>query len=238
MIQNLKLIYKESIMNITKKITAYVFGLVMLVSFSASAVEFRGGVTLTGNGIYASGTETLKDSGKKSHKEVAAIIQNASVFGEVASDMGLALGVSYTPEYADLPKESRRDNANTTTNGLTDQTNTVDGKVNDALEVYLTMPIGDGGLYAKVGGLFAEIVINENLATGAQYGDVDAQAAVLGMGYQGTLSDNIFWRVEGAYMQFEDITEKGSANGTTTTQNEINVELTGARAALSVGMAF
>ena len=228
-------------MNITKKITAYVFGLVMLVSFSASAVEFRGGVTLTGNGIYASGTETLKDSGKKSHKEVAAIIQNASVFGEVASDMGLALGVSYTPEYADLPKESRRDNAdnNTTANaGLTDQTNTVDGKVNDAVEVYLTMPIGDGGLYAKVGGLFAEIVINENLATGAQYGDVDAQAAVVGMGYQGTLSDNIFWRVEGAYMQFEDISEKGSANGVTTTQNVIDVELTGARAALSVGMAF
>ena len=230
-------------MNITKKITAYVFGLVMLVSFSASAVEFRGGLTLTGSGIYASGTETLKDSGKKSHKEVAAIFQNASVFGEVATDMGLALGVSYTPEYADLPKESRRDNADVNTsaganNGLTDQTNTVDGKVNDAIEVYLTMPIGDGGLYAKVGGMFAEIVINENLATGAQYGDVDAQAAVVGMGYQGTLSDNIFWRVEGAYMQFEDISEKGSANGVTTTQNVIDVELTGARAALSVGVAF
>ena len=72
-------------MNITKKITAYVFGLVMLVSFSASAVEFRGGLTLTGSGIYASGTETLKDSGKKFHKEVPPFFQNESEFVDSAN---------------------------------------------------------------------------------------------------------------------------------------------------------
>ena len=225
-------------MKMTKKITAYLFGLAMLVT-SANAVEFRGGLTITGSGIYASGTETLKDSGKKSHKEAAAIFQNASVFAEVATDIGLALGVAYTPEYADLPKESRQDDANTVINGRTDSTNTVDGKVNDAIEAYLTMPIGDGGLYAKAGMLFAEIVINENLATGSSYGDVDAQAAVVGAGYQGTLSDNVFWRVEGAYMQFENITEKGSeVGGTASSFNEITAEIAGARASLSVGMAF
>ena len=96
-------------MNMTKKITAYVFGLVMLVSFSASAVELRGGLTVTGMGLYATGEEKLKDSGKRTHKEAAAIFQNASLFAEVATDMGLALGVSYTPEFADLPDESRTD---------------------------------------------------------------------------------------------------------------------------------
>ena len=229
-------------MNITKKITAYVFGLVMLVSFSASAVELRGGLTVTGMGLYATGEEKLKDSGKRTHKEAAAVFQNASIFAEVATDMGLALGVSYTPEFADLPDESRTDMANQSrgdTGTSAESTNTVDGKVNDAVEAYLTMPIGDGGLYAKAGMLFAEIVINENLASGSSYGDVDAQAGVIGLGYQGTLSDNVFWRVEGAYMQFENISEKGSeAGGTSNSFNEITAEITGARAALSVGMAF
>lgn len=229
-------------MNMTKKITAYVFGLVMLVSFSASAVELRGGLTVTGMGLYATGEEKLKDSGKRTHKEAAAIFQNASLFAEIATDMGLALGVSYTPEFADLPDESRTDlagKAQGDTGQGAESTNTVDGKVNDAIEAYLTMPIGDGGLYAKAGMLFAEIVINENLASGSSYGDVDAQAGVVGLGYQGTLSDNVFWRVEGAYMQFENISEKGSeVGGTASSFNEITAEITGARAALSVGMAF
>lgn len=226
-------------MNITKKIIAYVFGLVMLVSFSASAVEIRGGLTVTGMGLYATGEEKLKDSGKRTHKEAAAIFQNASLFAEIASDMGLAFGVSYTPEFADLPDESRTDEKDTIINGRAETTNTVDGKVNDAFEAYLTMPIGDAGLYAKAGMLFAEIVINENLGTGSSYGDVDAQAGVVGLGYQGTLQDNIFWRVEGAYMQFENISEKGSeVGGTSNSFNEITAEITGARAALSVGMAF
>ena len=239
-------------MKITRNITAYIFGLVLMMTSAAVSMEMRAGLSLNADAVYLSGSETLKDSGKKTQLNEAGLFHYGSIFGEVATDAGFAVGVEYAPEYADLPRETRKNCLTTATNsdngdaagacqvnGRAVVTNTVDAKVSDAITAYVHVPVGDSGLYGKIGAMFAEIVVNENLGTGSQYGDVDAQAMVIGMGYSGELSDNMFWRVEGSYMQFENIKEKGSeAGGDATSFNSIAAEMAGAQGKLSVGMAF
>ena len=243
-------------MKITKNITTYIFGLVLMMTSAAVSMEVRAGLSLNADAVYLSGNETLKDSGKQTQMNEAGLFHYGSIFGEVATDAGFAIGVEYAPEYADLPRETRidcsqlaaysatlTDRSNGTCQsgtGVVDAaTNTVDAKVSDALTAYVHVPVGDSGLYGKIGAMFAEIVVNENLGTGSSYGDVDAQAMIIGMGYSGDLSDNMFWRVEGSYMQFENIKERGSqAGGTATSFNSIAAEMAGAQGKLSVGMAF
>ena len=239
-------------MKITRNITTYIFGLVLMMTSAAVSMEMRAGLSLNADAVYLSGSETLKDSGRKTQMNEAGLFHYGSIFGEVATDAGFAVGVEYAPEYADLPRETRKNCLTTATNsangdptgacqvsGRAVVTNTVDAKVSDAITAYVHVPVGDSGLYGKLGAMFAEIVVNENLGTGSSYGDVDAQAMVIGMGYSGDLSDNMFWRVEGSYMQFENIKEKGSeAGGDATSFNSIAAEMAGAQGKLSVGMAF
>ena len=251
-------------MKITKNITTYIFGLVLMMTTAAVSMEVRAGLSLNADAVYLSGSETLKDSGKQTQMNEAGLFHYGSIFGELATDAGFAIGVEYAPEYADLPRETRIDCstlsaysatktdrssgacqsgnsgvANGAVAAVDAKTNTVDAKVSDALTAYVHVPVGDSGLYGKIGAMFAEIVVNENLGTGSSYGDVDAQAMIIGMGYSGDLSDNMFWRVEGSYMQFENIKERGSqAGGTATSFNSIAAEMAGAQGKLSVGMAF
>ena len=237
-------------MKITRNITTYIFGLVLMMTSAAVSMEMRAGISLNADAVVLSGSETLKDSGKKTKLNEAGVFHYGSIFGEIATDAGFAIGVEYAPEYADLPKETRIDCSLTAAAANMDAgvcnslgqdaaTNSVDAKVSDAVTAYVHVPVGDSGLYGKVGAMFAEIVVNENLGTGSQYGDVDAQAMVFGVGYSGELSDNMFWRVEGSYMQFENIKEKGSeAGGDATSFNSIAAEMAGAQGKLSVGMAF
>jgi hypothetical protein len=113
----------------------------------------RAGLSLNADAVYLSGNETLKDSGRKTQMNEAGLFHYGSIFGEVATDAGFALGVEYAPEYADLPRETRK-NCLTTAAATNDATgvcqvsgravvtNTVDAKVSDAATVYVHVPVG------------------------------------------------------------------------------------------------
>ena len=63
----------------------------------------------------------------------------------------------------------------------------------------------------------------------------------IGGGYEGSLGDMAFWRAEGSYQMWEDISASGSEsnNGTTdTTKNKIAAEMGSVMGTLSVGMKF
>ena len=218
--------------------------LLMLSVTSANSVEFKAGVSANGMAAYANASETIKDSGYRTTNEEAVLATSfASVFVEISGDemMGLGLGISYAPEVAELNKETREientsgDAGNDTAGGV----QSVDGKINDLVSVYLTLPIGDSGAFVKAGYNQATLVTNESLATGSKYEDVDLTGTQVGGGYEGSLGDMAFWRAEGAFQMWDDISANGSeAGGTAGSTNRIEAELGSITGSLSVGMKF
>ena len=231
-------------------ILAAVSALLMLTVTSANSVEFKAGVSVNQMAAYANAKETLKDSNHVSNEEALLATSYMSAFAEVSSDaaMGLGLGVSYAPEVVDLNKETRtiqNHDGETLTPGSTvsgvndtgDQI--IDGKIQDLLSVYLTLPVGDTGAYVKAGYIQATLITSENLATGSKYEDIDMTGTQIGGGYEGELGDMAFWRAEGTYQRWEDLSASGSEAGATSGgKNKITAEVGSVTGTLSVGMKF
>ena len=118
----------------------------------------------------------------------------------------------------------------------------IDGKIQDLLSVYLTLPVGDTGAYAKAGYIQATLITAENLATGSKYEDVDMTGMQIGGGYEGELGDMAFWRAEGTYQMWEDLSASGSEGGRVASsglqKNKITAEVGSITGTLSVGMKF
>jgi hypothetical protein len=234
------------------------FGALLMLSVtSANSVEFKAGVSANGMAAYANAKETLKDSGRETSQEAILATSFASVFAEISSDeaMGLGIGVSYAPDVVELNKETRhigncKNNiafqpgvctAETTTAGIDADggAQIVDGKINDLVSVYLTLPVGDTGAFVKAGYMQATLTTNETLASGSKYENIDLTGTHVGGGYEGSLGDMAFWRAEGTYQMWDDISANGSeAGGTAGSKNKVTAELGSITGSLSVGMKF
>ena len=222
-------------------ILAAVGALLMLTVTGANSVEFKAGVSANGMAAYANAKEQIKDSGSQSSNEEAVLAASfTSIFAEISSDemMGLGIGISYAPEVVDLNKETRTIQDATGDSGNASGDQIIDGKVNDLVSIYATMPIGEGA-YVKAGYIQASLITEENLATGSKYEDIDLTGLQVGAGYEGELGDNAFWRAEGSYQMWEDISASGSeSGGTAGSKNKITAELGSVMGSLSVGMKF
>jgi len=227
-------------------ILAALGALLMLTVTSANSIEFKVGVAANGMAAYANASEIIKDSGYRTTSEEAVLATSfASVFVEVSSDemLGLGLGISYAPEVAELNKETRNIgvSADSGAAGIDADggVQSVDGKINDLVSVYFTLPIGDSGAFVKAGYNQATLVTNESLATGSKYENVDLTGTQVGGGYEGSLGDMAFWRAEGTYQMWEDVSAFGSeSGGTAGSKNKITAELGSVTGSLSVGMKF
>ena len=102
------------------------------------------------------------------------------------------------------------------------------------------MPISDSGAYVKAGYIQATLITSENLATGSKYEDIDLTGMQVGAGYERSLGDMAFWRAEGSYQVWDDISANGSESNASddTTKNKIEAELGSVTGTLSVGMKF
>ena len=225
-------------MNKLNKILATLGALLMLSVTAANSMEFKVGVSANSMGAYANVEEKLKDSGRISNEEAVLATAFASGFAEVGSDemMGLALGISYAPEVAELNRETRAIQPS----GTGDSGNQIlDGKIVDLVSVYLSLPIGEGA-FAKVGYIQATLNTGESLATGSKYEDVDMTGMMLAGGYEADLgSSGLFWRAEGQYQMWDDIRADGSeSGGTAGSKNKISAEVGAVQGALSIGMRF
>ena len=239
-------------------ILAAVGALLMLSVTSANSVEFKAGISANAMAAYANAKETLKGTvtstqggGRVSSEEAVMATSYASVFAEVSSDemMGLGIGISYAPDVAELNKETRTIQNCTDDNGASctayssgdsgDQV--IDGKINDLISLYLKLPVGDTGAYVKAGYLQATLTTNESLATGSKYENVDLTGTEIGGGYEGSLGDMAFWRAEGTFQMWDDISVNGSESNLTTTdtsKNKIEAELGSIQGSVSIGMKF
>jgi len=225
------------------------FGALLMLSVSsANSVEFKVGLSANGMAAYANAKETLKgdgagtggQTGRTTNEEALLATSFASIFTEVSSSdmMGIGLGISYAPEVVDLEKETRVIQPSATGDS---GTQIIDGKVQDLLSIYLTMPVSDTGAYVKAGYMQATLITSENLATGSKYEDVDMTGMQVGAGYEGSLGDMAFWRAEGSYQMWDDLSANGSESNAATgdaTKNKITAELGSVIGTFSVGMKF
>jgi hypothetical protein len=233
-------------MNKINTILAAVGALLMLSVTSANSVEFKAGVSANGMAAYANAKEQMKGNTRITNEEAVLATSFASVFAEVSSDaaMGLGIGISYAPEVVDLEKETRTIQ-NVSGTGLATENDSgdqiIDGKIQDLVSIYLTLPVGDTGAYAKAGYIQATLITAENLATGSKYEDIDMTGMQIGGGYEGSLGDMAFWRAEGTYQMWEDLSASGSEGrvaASTVGKNKITAEVGSITGTLSVGMKF
>ena len=234
-------------MNKINTILAAVSALLMLTVTSANSVEFKAGVSANGMAAYANAEEKMKGNTRITNEEAVLATSFASVFAEVSSDaaMGLGIGISYAPEVVDLEKETRtiQNVSGTGDAGENDSGDQIiDGKIQDLVSIYLTLPVGETGAYAKAGYIQATLITAENLATGSKYEDIDMTGMQIGGGYEGSLGDMAFWRAEGTYQMWDDLSASGSEAGRVAASalqnNKITAEVGSVTGTLSVGMKF
>ena len=237
-------------MNKLTKIVAA--GLVASLSFASigNPIELRMGITGQSSAYYGNVTETLKDSGKKTSEEAVAAFSYMSLFGEVALDeaYGLSLGVEFTPDAVGLANadriihsEARGGPSGNTTSGVDADLGVQDIKadVKDLTQIYVGIPLMSTGVAIKVGYTMATLATKETLATGSTYKDMDLEGMSLGAYFDGEITDNLFYRLEGSYQEFDDIKAAGSqVGGTAGSFNSIAAELGGVAAKASLGFKF
>jgi len=249
-------------MNKIKTLVASVF--IATLSFgAANSIEVRGGLTGQATAYYASVEETVKDSGRKTQEDGLAAFSYLSVFGEIAFDsyMGISLGVEYTPDTmviddnasrviggsiinAALPNSANNGAINVSSEGegggdAVGGVQKVGASIADLTLIYVGVPLMETGLVAKVGYQTATLKTTETLATGSTYKDEDIEGYSVGLYYDGAITDNLFYRLEGAYQTFDDIKLTGSeAGGTAGSFNKITAQMGGVAAKASLGFKF
>ena len=213
--------------------------LACIYSFTASAsaglnVGISGAMGLfaaTGQETHASAPPGgAAGSYKKSGSEhgAAAI---GSVFLEGTFQDRFLVGIDYVPSALETDSvESRRADKTTSSTAVSVE-NKVQIDFEDLTTLYLGINVTDNA-YIKAGLMTVDVITNESLGTGSSYGDTSLDGTMVGIGYNKTIDNGIFVRVEGNYMQFD---------GTSLTSNEMTVKLNsldGVTGKFSIGKSF
>ena len=235
-----------------KLTTIIASSMIAMLSFASTAnsIEFKVGITGQTTAYYGNVKETMKDSGRTSEEEALAAFSYTSGFAEVSLEnaFGITLGLEYTPDVLNFAAADRvltplavevGGNVVDTTVGNDSGTQTIKASVEEMITMYVAIPIMGSGLHVKAGYSQASLLTEETLATGSAYGNVDLDGTSIGMFYDGDIGDMAFYRIEGAYQEYDDLKVTGSeVGGTAGSFNTITAELGGVAAKLSVGLRF
>ena len=230
--------------------TILVSGIVAAMSFSsiANSIEFRAGLTANASAYYGNVQETLKDSGRKTSEEALAAFDYMSGFAEISFDeaYGITFGAEYVPDAISLSTADRTIQCKVYTNAACvvgedakGGIQAVQADITDLVTGYVAIPVMSTGLSVKIGIMQGSLETKEVLATGSTYKDEDIGGTTVGMFYDGGLGEHAFYRVEAAYIEFDDISATGSeVGGTTGSFNKVVAEMGGVKASLSIGARF
>ena len=190
----------------------------LLVFAQASAVGLKVGVAGNTGVFHATGVE---NEGTEKHTEDAtAVVGYSSIFAEVMVNDTFGFGIDWSPDEMDSETaENVQDDLKGVDDGASSQqTNTVKVSFENLAQAYITINLGEN-LYVKGGVVDVDIITNENLETGSTYGDTSMSGEVFGIGYDRELSNGVFVRVEGQYLDF------GSTSLTATNNSDNKIDL-------------
>ena len=189
--------------------------------FGATAKESHGHATAS----RAAGSNVHEDT------EIAAAAYG-SMF--IEGDIGpLSIGVDYVPTAfeSETVESARHDQQTEGSDTVSVVENRVQVDLQDMTTLYVNLNVTDNA-YIKAGVMTIDVITNENLGTGAQYGDTSLDGTVLGFGYNMDLDNGLFIRGEGNYINF-DGASLTSGDMTVTLKN-----LDGVTGKVSIGKAF
>ena len=218
-----------------KKLT--IAALMLLGSFSVASAGPGINLGVSGQiGVFeAKATESLNGN-KRDTGEAVGAFGYSSIFIEKTLGDRVRIGYDYVPDTltSETIDEVRDQHAAGADSSVTQ---TAKVKFEDISTLYLSVHLTEG-LYAKYGAMTVDVITDETLGTGAQYGNASLDGTVMGVGYHKQSDNGFFFRVEGTVMEIDGHTFTSSVT-TNTTANSIKVdEFNGVSGKLSVGKAF
>jgi hypothetical protein len=224
---------------------------VLLGSISlANAERFRVGIAVMGAGFEADGAKEIFSGDHSSNTTSTKVTKNTSaekedaegvfalgsVFGEVALNDQISLGVNYVPHSSDSEETENIQNL-VPSPGLPSSakaTNKVKVSFEDLVTVYALANLNEN-VYLKAGIMQVDLITEENLGTGGAYGNDTLEGITIALGYNMDLADGMFVRAEAAFMEIDGTT---LVNANDSTKSVSADGITGYGAAVSVGKSF
>ena len=157
-----------------------------------------------------------------------------SIFLEAGFGDVISLGIEYVPSGISSPTNTSRENEGSNSS--------VSADFEDLTTVYAKINVPLGGTYLKFGFSQVDVVINDKMASGNTYKDVDTEGYTAGIGYAHEISNGFSIRAEVMASQFDDVQ---TDNGVTTAsvanggKNVVQVEsMWGAKGTVSLVKSF
>lgn len=215
-----------------KKLTLFVSAFAFMIT--GALAEINLGVSAMYLDVEASGKQKLKTSNLEATKTHSDDAMAAELFLEKVNSDGLVLGIAVIPGEAEIgsSSESRTDKL---TSGTVTVTNKAAAEFSNHTTLYTNIPLKGSDAYVKLGLGFVNVKSTESLGTGAQYGDENINFGTIGLGYNRTLDNGLFARVEGSYSSYEEISLNSTGSDAVST---ITADLDVITARFSIGKTF
>jgi len=207
-------------------------------AFAADGLGF--GLTVSGVGISGSGTET--EGGETNNGSSTNRLAIGSIFAEYTKGW-FTLGLDYIPWDADISSKTKtRGDVETsvgTTNTHTSTSRTQSAQAEIANHATAYVEVGSA-VYVKAGVVQMTVNTQETLGTGSTYGNAeDVNGTLLGLGIKGDWGNNMFYKLEGTYTDYDNISiTSGVARGGVSPNNKISADLDATQAKLAIGIRF
>ena len=215
-----------------KKITIAI--LMLLGTFSMASAELGVNVGVSGAmGIFtAKGNEAMGDvdpaNGSPYDRAVAPLAMGSLFIEKTLGDY-ITVGVDYVPQSLDSESASQDKSCEAAT-----CTQTIKVSFDDMTTGYVALNVTEN-FYVKAGIIQVDVISKESLDTGGTYGNTSTDGTVIAMGYNKELTNGLFVRAEGSYMEFDDITLLADSGETRTAHAK---DIGGATGKLSIGKSF
>jgi hypothetical protein len=215
-----------------KKITIAI--LMLLGTFSMASAELGVNVGISGSmGIFtAKGNEAMgsTDSGNGSpYDRAVSPLAMGSLFIEKTLGDYVTVGVDYVPNGIDSETATQAKACEAST-----CTQTIKVSFDDMTTGYLALNVTEN-FYVKAGVIQVDVISKESLDTGGTYGNTSMDGTVIAMGYNKELTNGLFVRAEGSYMEFDDISLLAATGETRTAHAK---DIGGATGKISIGKSF
>ena len=209
---------------------------------SALAISPSIGVSYNHAGFAAEGIEKNfnETGGSAIHTEEygAFADQYGSVFVELGLNGVLSIGLDYVPGDIETPTNSSKEGGSSAS-GQDPGTSTVSASFQGLTTLYLKANIPFlGGTYVKAGFSEVDVSVNESIASGNTYQDVETEGYLVGLGYNHDIAGGIAIRAEVTASAYSDVeTNNGKSNSAN--RNEVHVtNMWGAKGTISLVKSF
>ena len=187
-------------------------------------------------GIFAASATESTGTTKKGNGSEHGEAGWGSVFLEATMADRFIVGIDYVPAALETETvETAKSDKGVAAVSPTAVTNTVQVEFDDLTTMYVGMMLTEN-LYIKAGTTSVDVITNENLGTGASYGNVELDGSMFAVGYHKVMDNGIFFRAEGTMMNFDGATVNSSG---TAADNKIELtDLDGVSGKVSIGKSF